>query len=257
MRLISWNVNGIRALAKKGFLEWLNQASPDILGIQELRAEPEQMDEKLRNPAGYYAYWYPASSKKGYSGVGLLSKTEPLNVQFGMGMPEYDIEGRVLIAEYPQFTLLTAYFPSGTRGTERVEYKLEFNDAFLTVTENLRKAGKPVIFCGDVNTAHKEIDLTYPKANEKTSGFMPVERAWIDKIVGLGYIDTFRHFYPDKPEQYSWWSARSNTREKNIGWRLDYFFITAELLPFLRDAHIFPEVTGSDHCPVGIDLQFV
>lgn len=257
-KLLSWNVNGIRAVQRKGFLDWLREVNPDILAMQEIRATPDQMDTDLREPEGYHAYWYPAE-KKGYSGVGLYTKQKPLNVQYGLGIEEFDSEGRTMIVEYPHFTLINAYFPSGTRGLTRVDFKMAYNDAFLETCERIRgkNHSTPLIFCGDVNTAHKEIDLTYPKANENTSGFMPIERAWLDKIFGMGYVDTFRHFYPEATERYSWWTSRANARQRNVGWRIDYVIVTEDLVPNLKDAHILPEVMGSDHCPVGVDLHFI
>ncbi len=255
IQLVSWNVNGIRAAHRKGFMDWLSSTSPDILCLQEIRAMPEQMPNDLRDPDDYHTYWYPAE-KKGYSGVGLLSKVKPLDVRYGMGVEEFDVEGRTLIAEYPEFTLLNAYFPSGTRGKDRVDFKLAYNEAFLKVAEEIRGQGKPVIFCGDVNTAHQEIDLTHPKANVKNSGFMPIEREWLDRVFALGYVDTFRHFYPDLAEKYTWWTTRANARQRNVGWRIDYVIVTADLCPTLRDAFIWADVMGSDHCPVGVDLEF-
>ncbi|NDJ87124.1 MAG: exodeoxyribonuclease III [Chloroflexi bacterium] len=255
LNLISWNVNGIRACHRKGFLEWFHQASPDIVALQEVRALPEQLSAELRQPEGYHTYWFPAE-KKGYSGVALYTKTEPLEVRYGIGVPEFDSEGRTLIAEYPEFTLLNAYFPSGTRSMERVDFKLAFNDAFLEIAEEIRATGKPVIFCGDVNTAHQPIDLTHPKANEKNSGFLPIEREWLDKVFALGYIDTFRHLYPMVTEVYSWWTSRGGAREKNVGWRIDYVIMSENLLPTLREATVLTDVMGSDHCPVGVTLEF-
>jgi exodeoxyribonuclease-3 len=255
IKLISWNVNGIRAAYKKGFMDWFNEAQPDILGLQETRATPDQLAKSLREPAGYHTYWLSATSKKGYSGVGLYSKVEPLKVSYGLGIEKFDVEGRVMVAEYAPFSLINAYFPSGTSGMERVDYKLAFNHAFLKFAEKLRRdSGKPVVFCGDINTAHQEIDLARPKENVKTSGFMPIEREWIDEVVAAGYIDAFRHLNPDMEGQYTWWTQRTNARERNVGWRIDYFFISQELEPALKAAHIWPEVTGSDHCPLGIEL---
>lgn len=255
MKLISWNVNGIRAAAQKGLVDWFNQTQPDILCLQETRASAVQIPDELTKAEGYHSYWLEAQNKKGYSGAGLLSKTAPLQTSYGIGNPEYDIEGRVIIAEYEHFTLMNAYFPSGTSGQDRVDYKLAFNDAFLEAAESIRAQGKRLIFCGDINTAHQPIDLARPKTNEKTSGFMPIERAWIDKIVGMGYIDAFRHLHPNAEGQYSWWSSRGTSRQNNIGWRIDYFFITQDLVPTLTEAFILPDVGGSDHCPVGIVLD--
>lgn len=250
LQLISWNVNGIRAAHRKGFMDWFAAVQPDILALQEVRATPDQLPKDMRVIADYQSYWFPAEKKKGYSGVGLLTRKQPLAVHNGLGQPEFDSEGRVLIAEYEEFVLLNAYFPSGTSGQERIDYKLAFNEAFLSVAEDYRARGHHVIFCGDVNIAHNPIDLTNPKANEKNSGFLPIEREWMDRVMGLGYIDTFRHFYPDAEGKYSWWSQRSNAREKNVGWRLDYIITSSGMESLLQEASILNEVDGSDHCPV-------
>jgi len=250
--LLSWNVNGIRAAHRKGFLEWLAQAAPDILCLQETRAEESQLPAILAQPAGYRVFWNPSRSRKGYSGTALLTRSEPLSVQFGLGIEEFDQEGRTMIAQYPGFTLINCYFPNGGRDHRRVPFKLAFYDAFLDKCERLRAQGQAVIFCGDVNTAHREIDLAHPRANQNTTGFLPEERAWIDRVVEAGYVDTFRHFHPDLPEQYTWWSVPTNARARNVGWRIDYFFVTGETLDRVSDAFILPEVMGSDHCPVGV-----
>ncbi len=254
LTLLSWNVNGIRAAHRKGFLDWFDRATPDVLGLQETRAEEKQLPKSLAQPEGYAAFWNPSRRKKGYSGTGLLSQVEPLEVQFGLEVEAFDQEGRTLIARYPTFTLLNCYFPNGGRDLSRVPFKLAFYDAFLEKCESLRARGQGVIFCGDVNTAHQEIDLANPKANQKHTGFLPQERAWIDQVVEAGYVDTFRHFYPDLAEQYTWWSMPTRARERNVGWRLDYFFVARELLERVKAAFILPEVMGSDHCPVGIEL---
>jgi exodeoxyribonuclease-3 len=252
--LLSWNVNGIRAAYRKGFLDWLEQARPDILGLQETRAEAEQLPWDLRQPLDYHSYWNPSLRKRGYSGTGLLTREEPLDVVFGLGVPEFDQEGRTIVAHYPDFTLVNCYFPNGSRDHSRVPFKLAFYDAFLAMVERLRGEGRQVIFCGDVNTAHKEIDLTHPRSNRNTTGFLPEERAWLDRVVAAGYVDTFRHFHPDLPEQYTWWSMPTRARERNVGWRIDYFFAAQEVMPRVTSACIHPEVLGSDHCPVGITL---
>lgn len=252
MRLLSWNVNGIRAVQKKGFLDWLKKEQPDILCLQESKADPSQLDSALLNVLGYEAYWSSAE-KKGYSGVALYTKIKPLNVSYEMGIPDFDREGRLIIAEYEDFYLLNCYFPNGKQSDERLQFKMNFYATFLELCERLRKQ-KPVIFCGDVNTAHKEIDLARPKENEEISGFLPIERKWLDEVVSKGYIDTFRHFYKEG-ERYSWWSVRSGARARNVGWRIDYFFASQELLPKLKDAFILNEVQGSDHCPVGVELK--
>jgi exodeoxyribonuclease-3 len=213
-----------------------------------------QLPAKLAQPAGYYAYWNGAQ-RKGYSGTGLITRDEPLSIQFGLGLEEFDQEGRTIIAEYPAFTLINCYFPHGSRDHSRVPFKLAFYDAFLDKCEQLRRRGQPVIFCGDINTAHQEIDLTHAKTSQKTTGFLPEERAWIDKVVEAGYVDTFRHFHPDLPEQYTWWSMPTRARERNVGWRLDYFFVVSEFIKYITAAFIMPEVMGSDHCPVGLQIE--
>jgi exodeoxyribonuclease-3 len=253
--LVSWNVNGIRAVYRKGFMEWLAQAAPDILCLQETRAEPVQVPAALAQLPDYHAFWNASRRKKGYSGTGLLSRLKPLSVQFGLGIEEFDQEGRTIVAEYPSFVLLNCYFPNGGREHERVPFKLAFYDAFLDRCEQLRAQGHTVVFCGDVNTAHKEIDLAHPRENRNTTGFLPQERAWIDRVVEAGYVDTFRHFFPDLPEQYTWWSMPTRARERNVGWRLDYFFVNAEAVDRVTEAFILPEVMGSDHCPVGLRLR--
>ncbi|MAU10557.1 MAG: exodeoxyribonuclease III [Anaerolineaceae bacterium] len=255
MRLYAWNVNGIRAAQRKGFLDWLHSEKPDILGVQETKARPEQLDEELRNPEGYYTYWASATTKKGYSGVGLYSRIEPNNVYLGLDREEFDQEGRTIVAEYDDFVFITAYFPNGSRDHHRVPYKMSYKAHFLDYCNNLQKQGKPVIFCGDVNTAHNEIDLARPKQNTKTTGFLPEERAWMDDLVGQGYIDTFRMLNPELEGAYSWWSNRSGAREKNVGWRIDYFFVSPDLKGRVADAKIHTDVLGSDHCPISLTLK--
>lgn len=252
-KLISWNVNGIRAAIKKGFFDWLQEEQPDILGLQETKIASEQLTLEMVAPVGYRTYWSHAE-KKGYSGVAIFTKEEPLSVTEGFGLHEWDTEGRVLIAEYPEFTLYNIYYPNGGRGDDRLQYKLAFYDVFLAHVEQKRKDGKRIIVCGDFNTAHHPIDLARPKDNEKISGFMPVERAWLDKFTGLGYIDTFRHFYPDAVDMYSWWHMRTFARQRNVGWRIDYFYTSPDLKGNLKDASIETEVLGSDHCPVTLTL---
>jgi exodeoxyribonuclease III len=254
LTLISWNVNGARAIHKKGFLPWLAQTAPDILCLQEIKAEEAQLPAELAQPAGYHAFWHSAQ-RKGYSGTALITRDKPLSVQFGLGREEFDQEGRTIIAEYPLFTLINCYFPNGGRDNSRVPFKLAFYDAFLDKCEQLRRRGQPVIFTGDVNTAHHPIDLAHPKENEKNTGFLPAERAWLDKVVAARYVDTFRRLHPDATAQYTWWSMPTRARERNMGWRLDYFFVTPDLLKHVADAFIWPDVMGSDHCPVGLRLQ--
>jgi exodeoxyribonuclease III len=253
--LLSWNINGARAIYRVGFLDWLRETAPDILCLQETRAEAKQLPPDLREPAGYYAYWHGCQRKRGYSGTALLTRQKPLSVQYGLGRPEFDDEGRTIIADYGSFVLINCYFPNGSRDLSRVPYKLAFYAAFLETCERLRAAGKRVVFCGDVNTAHRDLDLAHPRENREHTGFLPEERAWLDQLVVAGYVDSFRHFYPDLAGQYTWWAVPMRARERNVGWRIDYFFLAAELLPRLLDAFILPTVTGSDHCPVGIRLN--
>jgi len=252
IRALSWNINGIRAAHKKGFLEWLGNADPDILCLQETKAHLDQLPEGLKNIAGYHAF-FSTPERKGYSGVALYSKKEPAQVTYGFGIEEFDKEGRVIVADFGSFTLFNIYFPNGQSSNERLQYKMHFYDAFLDYVENLKDQGKSIVLCGDLNTAHKEIDLARPKANETTSGFLPEERAWLDKFIEHGYVDTFRTFN-QQPEQYSYWDQMSRARERNVGWRIDYFFVNDAFSNQVTGAYIFPGVMGSDHCPVGIDI---
>ncbi len=253
MKLISWNVNGIRAVEKKGFSDWVKRESPDILCLQETKATEEQIPKDIQN-LPYKQFYLSASSRKGYSGVGLLTKIEPQSVKFGMGEEEFDREGRVISADYGDFVLFNVYFPNGKASEERLDFKLRFYRKFLEVVKDLKDRGRGVIICGDVNTAHKEIDLARPKENEKVSGFLPVEREWIDKLIEEGFIDTFRMFVKEGGH-YSWWDYKSRARERNVGWRIDYFFVSENLKDRVKDAFILSDVYGSDHCPVGIVLD--
>ncbi|MBF0531910.1 MAG: exodeoxyribonuclease III [Candidatus Omnitrophica bacterium] len=252
MRLISWNVNGLRAVLKKDFLSWLNQESPDILCLQETKCHPDQIPPELKQLSNYHMYWDTAE-KKGYSGVGVLTKHQPLKVQTGLGLKEFDAEGRTLMLEFPDFVLFNIYFPNGGAGNKRVPFKMAFYDAFLKKADQLKKQGKSIILCGDVNTAHTEIDLSRPKENQKNTGFLPEERAWVSKLISHGYIDTFRHF-EKQGGHYSWWDYKTKARERDIGWRIDYFFVSENILPQLKNAFILKQVSGSDHCPVGIEI---
>ncbi len=254
MKLYSWNVNGIRAAQKKGFLDWLHCEQPDVLTVQETKAWPEQLDPELRQPEGYHSWWVHAE-RKGYSGVGLYSKAEPRDVKLGLGIKKFDSEGRTIIADYGDFTLMSTYLPNGKGSEERLRYKMEYKEAFLDYANGLRSEGKPVVFCGDINTAHNEIDLTHPKPNSKYSGFLREERDWMDKVVEQGYIDSYRHLNPEQEGAYSWWSLRSGARAKNVGWRIDYFFISPDLLDKLATAEIHADVMGSDHCPISLTLE--
>ncbi|MEA3442782.1 MAG: exodeoxyribonuclease III [Chloroflexota bacterium] len=253
MKILSWNVNGIRAVERKGFLRWLYHELPDILCLQETKAYPDQLSQELQHPQGYHEYWnYP--EKKGYSGVVTFAKELPPTVRYDLGIEEFDVEGRIIIAEYPQFALLNVYFPNGKRDETRLKYKLDFYELTFEVLEEIKAKNSKLIICGDFNTAHKKIDLADPKKNEKTSGFLPIERVWMDKLVAHGYVDAFRYFNKE-PNQYTWWDLRTKARDRNIGWRLDYFFVSENLLSSVTRAFIMPQVMGSDHCPVGIELK--
>jgi exodeoxyribonuclease III len=252
-RLFCWNVNGIRAIQKKGFTDWVNKESPDILCLQETKAQIEQLDDALTKLTGYTCHFFSAE-RKGYSGVATYSKLAPLEVKTGFGKDLYDIEGRVIETEFKDFTLFNVYFPNGGRGPERIKYKLDFYDELFFHLEKLRKKQKNIIVCGDFNTAHKEIDLARPKENSNNTGFLPIERKWIDTIINLGYIDIFRE-YNDKPEQYTYWDNITRARERNVGWRIDYFFISKEMRKMVTDAKIHANVMGSDHCPIELDLK--
>lgn len=249
MKILSWNVAGLRAVIKKGFFEFLKKENPDILCLQEVKTVPEQLKEAFD---GYKAIWNPAE-KKGYSGVLTLTKEQPKETIKGLGVKEIDKEGRFLTHKFKNFTLINAYFPHSGREHERLGFKLKVNDAFMEYANNLRKKQKLVI-CGDFNVSHKEIDLANPKGNINNAGFLPEERAWADKfILKEGYIDTFRHFNTQGGD-YTYWSYRKDVRKKNIGWRIDYIFITKNLLPKLKKAFILKDIYGSDHCPVGVIL---
>lgn len=249
----SWNVNGIRAAGKKGFWDWFARVDADVVGLQEIKATPEQVSEKERTPDGYTSVWNPATVKKGYSGTACFSKEAPISQSTGLPDEAFQGEGRLVLLEYEKFYFFNIYFPNGQKDEERLQYKLDYYDAFLAYAEELRKS-KPIVVCGDFNTAHKEIDLARPKANEGTSGFLPIERAWLDKFVGHGYVDCLRLFH-EEGDLYSWWSFRANARARNVGWRIDYFFVSEELKGAVKDCWIEGDVLGSDHCPVGMVID--
>lgn len=252
-KIICWNVNGIKAAVRKGLIDWLNKESPDIICLQETKTHPDILPENIQEPPGYHAYWnFP--EKKGYAGVATFTKEEPTTVEKGFGMPEFDTEGRVIITKYPDFTLFNIYFPNGKQGPDRLKFKLDFYDAFFNYAEPLRLKGEKLIICGDVNTAHKEIDIARPKENAKISGFLPIERAWMDKLVANGYIDIFRYLHKE-PRQYTWWDVKTRAKERNVGWRIDYFFITDNLLNHVDKAYIMKEIDISDHCPIVLILH--
>jgi exodeoxyribonuclease-3 len=253
MRIISWNVNGIRAAHKKGFLEWLDQESPDIMCVQETKASVDQLPDALKETPGYTSYFVSAE-KKGYSGVAVFTKAKPEQVTSSFPAESFSKEGRVLAVDYGEFVLLNVYFPNGKSSAERLQYKMDFYDDFLEYADGIKNSGKNVVICGDVNTAHKEIDLARPKANEGTSGFLPIERAWIDKLLEHGYVDTLRVFNQE-PDQYTYWDMITRARDRNVGWRIDYFFVNEDFVPRLKTGFILADVMGSDHCPIGIEID--
>ncbi len=250
MKLVSWNVNGLRACLQKGFLDFFHETDADIFCLQETKLQAGQHDLDL---PGYYQYWNYAE-KKGYSGTALFTKQEPINVSYGIGVEEHDHEGRVITAEFETYYVVTVYTPNSQRELARLDYRMEWEAAFLAYVKKLEEK-KPVIFCGDLNVAHQEIDLKNPKTNHKNAGFTDEERACFTKVLESGYIDSFRYFYPDLEGVYSWWSYMFQSRSKNAGWRIDYFVVSEKLKDSLQDAKIHTQVMGSDHCPVELEIQ--
>lgn len=254
MNLISFNVNGVRSALNKGLLEWVKELNPDVLCLQEIKLSETELVEHLFVDLGYHCYWNPAQ-KKGYSGVAILSKEKPEYVKYGSEDDVFDAEGRVITAHFQNFTLVNAYFPSGTTGDIRQALKMKFLDHMTAYLQELRKTHSNVVLCGDVNICHTEIDIHNPKSNKNTSGFLPEERHWVSSFIDLGFIDCFRVFNKD-PHNYSWWSYRAGSRGKNLGWRIDYFFSTDSLRDSLSDAKIHSEIVMSDHCPISLKLSF-
>ena len=250
MRLISWNVNGLRACVGKGFEEYFRRTDADVFCLQETKLQAGQID--LATP-GYHSYWNYAE-KKGYSGTAVFAKEEPLSVAYGIGIEEHDHEGRVITLEYPDFYLITVYVPNSQDGLKRLDYRMRWEDAFLTYICGLDKK-KPVIYCGDLNVAHEEIDLKNPKTNHMNAGFTDEERAKFGAVLNAGFIDSFRYFYPEQADIYSWWSYRMQARSRNTGWRIDYFVVSERLKDRLIDAKIHTEIMGSDHCPVELEIR--
>ena len=250
IRLVSWNVNGVRAALKKGAMESLRILKPDILCLQELKAKPEQIPADLLTWEGYTSYVFSAE-RPGYSGVAVFSRHPALSSRYGLGIARYDAEGRSILLDFPQFKLFNCYYPNGGQSPERLQFKMDYYEDMLQWATSEEK---PLIICGDVNTAHKEIDLARPKENEKNTGFLPMERAWIDKLLKTGFVDTFR-MYHEGGGHYSWWDMKTRARERNVGWRIDYFFVSEALKPYVSDAYILPEIHGSDHCPVVLELD--
>ncbi len=267
MKIISWNTNGLRATAKQGYLAPLfAKYKPDVLCLQETKVEPDQLPEDVRNIPGYQSYFSYSKGRKGYSGVGIYTKVKPLEVFYGMGealgdkkLQKFDDEGRLLGMKFKDFTLITGYFPNGGSGPDRLKYKLEFYDAFLKFILKLRKGGENVIFCGDVNTAHEAVDLARPKANEENTGFLPIERAWITKVIKNKFIDIWRYLNPDKKDVYTYWDMKTFARDRNVGWRIDYFFVDEKLMPSknysVKNTGMLTDYYGSDHCPIMLELK--
>ncbi len=253
MKIITWNVNGIRAALGKGALDWAFARRPDILCIQEIKARPDQLKEEQRTVPGYDVTWNPAE-RAGYSGVATFSAASPLDVEAGLATPRFDIEGRVIRTRHEDFLLFNIYFPNGQRGQDRVDYKLDFYARLLEVCDTLHAAGENIIITGDFNTAHMPIDLKNPKENEKTSGFLPEEREWVQKFLDHGFVDVYRKLYPEK-EEYTWWTYRFAARARGIGWRIDYFLVSEKLAARVKDVIIHEDVDGSDHCPVELILD--
>jgi len=252
VRLLSWNVNGLRAIHKKGFLDWFKSDNPDILCLQEIKALEEQLPDALKEVDGYNAFFNPAE-RKGYSGVAVYSKAEPNSVSKGLGINNFDSEGRVLELEYDDFTLMNIYFPNGGMSEERLQYKMDFYDAFLEYAVKKVDVGHNLIVCGDFNTAHTEIDLARPRENVDNTGFLPMERDWMTKYFNSGFVDTFRVFNKD-PGHYTWWDYKTRARERDVGWRLDYFTVNNAFKSNVMESFILKEVMGSDHCPLGIKI---
>ncbi|MEK7609927.1 MAG: exodeoxyribonuclease III [Patescibacteria group bacterium] len=260
MRIISWNVNGLRANVKKGGFDWFINESPDIYCVQETKAHPEQLEDGVRKPFGYFSYFDHSRGKKGYSGVAIFSKIEPTRVGYGLGKEELDQEGRLLALFFDstkstdlfceKFVLINTYFPNGGGGPERLDFKLRYYDEFLKYVNKQKEAGYEVIFCGDVNTAHREVDLARPKENEENTGFLPIERAWIDKVIEARYTDIFRLIHPDIKDAYTYWDMKTFARDRNVGWRIDYFFVSQGLTKMVKNVEIMDSVMGSDHCPI-------
>lgn len=265
LKLVSWNVNGLRALIKKPEWDWLLKSDAQIVNLQETKAHVEQLPAEITNRPGWTSYWDSSRVKKGYSGVAVFSQLQPDLVTAELPDPRFQGEGRLLHLEFPQFHLFNGYFPNGgaalvnedgqpTGGFKRLDYKMGFFDAFLELAIACKRT-KPVIICGDFNIAHREIDLANPEENAAISGFLPVERNWLDKFLEAGFVDTFRHAHGDAEGQYTWWSYQRRARARNLGWRLDYFFVSGNLADKIKDAWIYQDVGGSDHCPIGLDLE--
>jgi exodeoxyribonuclease III len=255
MNIISWNVNGIRALERKGQFDWLIDKSPDTFCLQETKSHKEQLSEALLSPSGYFSYFSSHTRKKGYSGTALYTKTEPESVVYGIGVEEFDSEGRIIIARYSKTLVINVYFPNGGGGPERLDYKLRFYDALLLYCVEKRRDGYEIILLGDINTAHEAIDLARPQANEKNTGFLPEERAWLDEVLRSGFVDAFRQLYPTQAGAYTYWDQKTFARERNVGWRIDYFLLTPGIASMLQNVIHHNAVMGSDHCPLELVIK--
>lgn len=253
MKIITWNVNGLRAALGRNALKWVWEQQPDVLGLQEIKVRPEQLKAEQLDFPGYEVIWNPAE-RLGYSGVATFLRSSCLESRLGMNAPLFDLEGRLISTLHPGFRLFNVYFPSGQRGRDRVDYKLDFYAHLLALCDGLHARGENLILTGDFNTAHMPIDLKNPKQNQRTSGFLPEERAWVQKFLDHGFVDVYRHLYPDRV-QYTWWTYRSTARERRVGWRLDYFLVSEALVPRVQDVVIHEEVLGSDHCPVELMIE--
>lgn len=253
--IISWNVNGLRAVHRKGNFQAVLDEKPDILCLQETKSTPDQLPPEIAKIPGYEAYFHFPTVKKGYSGVAIYTKVKPLYVTRDIGIEAMDQEGRIIMAEYKDFILINGYFPNGGGAPERLRYKLDFFDHYLEFIQKLHKKQKNIIFCGDVNVAHAAIDLARPKENETHVGFLPIERGWMDKLVSRGWTDLFRHFYPTKTGAYTYWDMKTFARERNVGWRIDYFFSSPEMVKDIKSIEILNEIYGSDHCPIKLALK--
>lgn len=253
MKILSYNVNGIRAALNKGFAEWLEATAPDVLCLQETKAMKEQVDTAVFDALGYQHHWHSAQ-KKGYSGVAILTKTKPLHIEEGTGIDHMDFEGRVIRADFEKVSVISLYLPSGTN-LDRLEYKFQFMDDFQNYIDTLKKKYPRLVICGDYNICHRAIDIHDPIRNKKVSGFLPEEREWIDGFINSGFVDSFRHLNPD-PHQYSWWSYRANARNNNKGWRIDYNLVSENLKNNINRSYLLPDAKHSDHCPVGVELEF-
>ncbi len=256
MKIISWNTNGLRATVKQGnFIPLFAFNNPDVVCFQETKCEPEQLDDSTRNLKGYFSYFSHSKLRKGYSGVAIYTKKEPEKVEYGIGIKKFDDEGRTVVAYFKDFVLINCYFPNGGGGPERLKYKLEFYDAFLLFINKLKKSGKNVIFTGDVNTAHNAIDLARPKENEDSTGFLPIEREWIDEVINSGFVDIFRSMNPNKKDVYTYWDQKTRARDRNVGWRIDYFFTNQSFMKRVKSFKTLSDYPGSDHCPIMIDIN--